>query len=622
MQRGSGKIAHFFRLNRKLLLTNFGTLLVFELLYKISLVLIFRPLLQGLFRLTLRLRGLSYLSDETIGTYLRGPAVWIIFFLLCLGMAYLTLLDLCFIIQCFHASFHGQKTPLPALVRDSAVSAAQIFRVKNWLMILYLLILIPMTQAAVMRGYMAEFSIPEFIGDYITEHTLLMAACIAAWIYLAYICCCWLYSLHGFCLEGRDFREARAESEKLLAGNFWKDLILTALWSAALTAVYYALIMGGSWLVAAANRTFARSDLISSLTLSGISLLMGIVGLLYYCFSLPAVYLFISFLFYMRKEKKGEEIPGPRPVPENALRLTGTGWAKKLYRYRKRIIAVSLAAVLLVGFAASMAEKKGLLDGGSSGDVMVTAHRGYSKQYPENTIPAFKGAVEIGADCIELDVRQTKDEVLVVIHDDNTKRTCGVDLNIWETDYENLKNLDAGSWFDEAYYGTEIPTLEEVVKYAKGKICLNIELKPTGYETENYEADVVEIIEKYHAERWCTVASKDYECLENVKALNEDIETLYITSVSYGDFTSLEAADGFSVEATMLTKQFVESAHEAGKEVQVWTVNTEDSMEQVLELGVDGIITDEPAAAQELIYEQSHTSLWDDYVDRLLELGE
>ena len=78
------------------------------------------------------------------------------------------------------------------------------------------------------------------------------------------------------------------------------------------------------------------------------------------------------------------------------------------------------------------------------------------------------------------------------------------------------------------------------------------------------------------------------------------METLYITSVSFGNFTVMDAADGYSVEASMLTQSFVNRAHRAGKEVYVWTVNSEDSMENVLKMGVDAIITDKPAQAQEI----------------------
>lgn len=118
---------------------------------------------------------------------------------------------------------------------------------------------------------------------------------------------------------------------------------------------------------------------------------------------------------------------------EEAYRLQETGWFRKVYQYRKRIIAIAIAAVLSVSFIYSFAEKKGVLNLGLKQEIQITAHRGYSEQYPENTMPAFQGAVKIGADCIELDVQQTRDGKIIVMHDSNLKRTTGVDKNIWET---------------------------------------------------------------------------------------------------------------------------------------------------------------------------------------------
>ena len=613
------KVVRFLKFAWKLLKYNIGTLLVFEILYKFTMIVVFRPVLMGLWRLSLKVRGLSFLSDETIGIYLKGPAIWIILFLLILGLTFFTLLDISCIITCLHASYRKQKMPLLALLRKGTLAALNIFKQKNWLMILYLLIIIPVTHVVLIKGYVAKFQLPEFIFEYIQSHTLLFIVYIAFWIYIAYRSFHWIYSIHYFCLEKCSFKEARRKSNILLKGKFWKDIGALLIWNGVMIGVYYGVIMGGAYLISAINHTFASSDLFSSLTLSGVSTLLGAMGLLYYVFSLPLVYLCISMLFYYRKAKRREPIMGPYRDLEEAYRLQETGWFRKVYQYRKRIIAMAIVAVLSVSFIYSFAEKKGVLNLGLTREIQITAHRGYSEQYPENTMPAFQGAVKIGADYIELDVQQTRDGKIIVMHDSNLKRTTGVDKNIWETDYEEMRYLDAGSWFDKKYSGTTIPTLEEVLAYTKGKIRLNIELKPTGHE-HDFEQCVVDIVEQYHCEDEVVLSSMKYDCLENIKKINPDIKTVYITSVSLGNFTVLDYADGYSVEAMMLTQKFVNQAHRAGKEVLVWTVNSEDSMERVLEMGVDGIITDKPAAAQRLVYEIDHGDIWDQYIEKLLSL--
>ena len=112
------KIVRFLKFAWKLLKYNIGTLLVFEILYKFTMIAIFRPVLMGLWRLSLRVRGLSFLSDETIGIYLKGPAIWIILLFLILCLTFFTLLDISCIITCLHASYRKQKIPLLALIRS------------------------------------------------------------------------------------------------------------------------------------------------------------------------------------------------------------------------------------------------------------------------------------------------------------------------------------------------------------------------------------------------------------------------------------------------------------------------------------------------------------------------
>lgn len=599
---------------------NFGTLLVFELLYKFALAAVFKPVLSGLMKAALHLQGLSYLSDETFYTFIKAPATWIFLIIIVLGLAFFTLWDICCIIICFHASYRKQKMPLLTLIHRGLKASFRVIYQRNIVMILYLLIIIPMTHAVLMTGYTAEFSVPEFVLDYIFSHMWLKILYIGFWGYLWLRTCHWLYSLHYFCLEKCNFKRARQRSWKLMEGHYWQDLITMVVWNAGVMAAYYGIIFFGSWLISRVNQALENWDMFCSLTLSGISILLDVCGGLFYCFGLPLVFLCISLLFYYRKTEKKESIAPAFENLHEAYRLQETRWAKKLYQYRRRIIALSILIVAGVNFVYSFGDKKGFIEMGIEQNVEVTAHRGYSAAYPENTIPAFKGAIEIGADWIELDVQETADGEVIVMHDSNLKRTTGVDKNIWEVTYDEIKDLDNGSWFDIKYKAVGIPTLEEVLKVTLGKIRLNIEIKPTGHE-KSLEKQVVELIEKYHMENLCVVSSMKYESLQKVKAENPDIETVYITSVSYGNFTVLDDVDGYSVESMMLTASFVKRAHKEGKEVYVWTVNSEDTLSRVVGMGVDKVITDDPVMAKKLIYEEEHSTLWDRYINNLLKIG-
>ena len=603
-----------------LLKLNIGTLLVFELLYKFASMAVFKPLLTGVMKLALKAQGLSYLSDETIGTFIRSPLTWFFLLLIVLGMAFFTLFDICCIITCIHASFRKQAMPLLALMRKGLKTSMRVIYQRNIVMILYLLIIIPMTHALVISGYITKFTVPQFIVDYIMSHTWLAILYIGFWIYIGLRSFHWIYSLHYFCLENCNFKQARKRSWKLQKNHYWTDLIIVLGWSAACIGIYYGAILFGSWLVSRVNQALPTQDLFSSLTLSGISLLMDVCGALFFCFDLPFFFICISLLFYYRKAAAGERIPRVFRDLDNAYRITNTRWVKKIYMYRKRIIALSIVVVIGVNFAYNFADRRGVLHMGLDNPVEVTAHRGYSAAYPENTIPAFKGAIQVGADWAELDVQQTADGEVIVMHDSNLKRTTGLDKEVWQVTWDEIKDLDNGSWFDKKYQTVRIPTLEEVLKVCRGKIHLNIEIKPSGHD-KDLEDQVAKLLKKYHMRDTCVVSSLKYDSLRKIKEADDSIETAYITSVSYGNFTDLEYADGYSVESTLLSKGFVNKAQKAGKQIYVWTVNSEERLKKVVGMGIDNVITDDPVMAKELIYEQEHSTFWDIYVKQLLQIG-
>lgn len=581
---------------------------------------VFKPLLTGVMKLALKAQGLSYLSDETIGTFIRSPLTWFFLLLIVLGMAFFTLFDICCIITCIHASFRKQAMPLLALMRKGLKTSMRVIYQRNIVMILYLLIIIPMTHALVISGYITKFTVPQFIVDYIMSHTWLAILYIGFWIYIGLRSFHWIYSLHYFCLENCNFKQARKRSWKLQKNHYWTDLIIVLGWSAACIGIYYGVILSGSWLVSRVNQALPTQDLFSSLTLSGISLLMDVCGALFFCFDLPLFFICISLLFYYRKAAAGERIPRVFRDLDNAYRITNTRWVKKIYMYRKRIIALSIVVVIGVNFAYNFADRRGVLHMGLGNPVEVTAHRGYSAVYPENTIPAFKGAIQVGADWAELDVQQTADGEVIVMHDSNLKRTTGLDKEVWQVTWDEIKDLDNGSWFDKKYQTVRIPTLEEVLKVCRGKIHLNIEIKPSGHD-KDLEEQVAKLLKKYHMRDTCVVSSLKYDSLRKIKEADDSIETAYITSVSYGNFTNLEYADGYSVESTLLSKGFVNKAQKAGKQIYVWTVNSEERLEKVVGMGIDNVITDDPVMAKELIYEQEHSTFWDRYVKQLLQIG-
>lgn len=600
---------------------NIGTLIVFELLYKLSMILIFRPVLKGLFQLTMKASGLTFLSDETVRDFFEAPQTWILLGIILLCAAFLLLFDICCIITAFHAGYRNQAIPLTTLIVRGAKSAVRIFYEHPVLLVVYLLVIIPLTYSEMISGYVFSWTVPQFIMDYIWGHKGLAVAYVGGMLFVAWKFFPWLYSLHYFTLENCRFKEARQKSRELMHGCMWKDLIVMVCWCVAWLAVYYGITALGGLVIFGINHLFRASDLFSSLTISSFSIFLDVIGVAYYCLAFPMVFLGSSLLFYYHKEKNYEEAAPEFPDLEYEFYIRETNWFHWLLRYRKRIYVTAAAVMIGVTAFLSFADKKGWIDLGTGQNTGVMAHRGYSKKYPENTLESIVGAARIGADFAELDVQQTKDGKVIVMHDHSLERTTGVRKQVWQCTYDEIKNLDNGSWFDKKYSYVRIPTLEQVIRAARGRIRLNIETKPTSHD-KDLEEQVVALIKKYHIENTCVVSSLKYKSIEQVKALDPKITTAYIASIAYGDFTRLKAADAYSIESGMVNRAFVRKAHQAGKEVYAWTVDSEDTMENVIACGVDDIITNEPVEAEKLIYDSRHKTFWDTYMNNLLDAAE
>jgi glycerophosphoryl diester phosphodiesterase len=222
----------------------------------------------------------------------------------------------------------------------------------------------------------------------------------------------------------------------------------------------------------------------------------------------------------------------------------------------------------------------------------ITAHRGSSITAPENTMAAILLAVEEGAHYVEIDVQETKDGVVVLCHDKDLKRVFDMDKGIWEVTYDEIKDLDSGSWFSPEFSDQRICTLDQVIDAVRDKAKLNIEMKFSGHE-QKLAREVVRIVNANAFREQCILTSLDYAGLQRAQAADPKMRTGLIVTSAIGDITRLNA-DLLSVGAKSVNRSLVARAREQGLEVHVWTVNDVALMSTMIEMGVDQIITDAP----------------------------
>lgn len=232
---------------------------------------------------------------------------------------------------------------------------------------------------------------------------------------------------------------------------------------------------------------------------------------------------------------------------------------------------------------------------------LITAHRGSSLSAPENTMAAIRKAIADGADIVEIDVQMTSDGVVVLFHDE-TLGKIGLAGRVSETPFHVIANADAGSWYSPDYAGEPVPTLVQVLTETRGQIMLNIELKMTRPDFPLPEA-VADLLINHDMVDSAIVTSFDRDAIRRVKAVNPSIRTGLIarSKLTPEDFWS-DDHDVLSLKSKLIDRNTVNLAARAGKEIHVWTVNSEKEMKRMLKLGVASIITDDPETLRALIH--------------------
>jgi glycerophosphoryl diester phosphodiesterase len=233
--------------------------------------------------------------------------------------------------------------------------------------------------------------------------------------------------------------------------------------------------------------------------------------------------------------------------------------------------------------------------------VKITGHRGSKVSAPENTLSALRQAIAEGADYAEIDVQTTADGVVVLFHDADLMRVAADNRRLRDINYRELKNIDAGSWFASEFSDERIPTIQEAIDLARGRIKLNIELKFT-WPDPALTGKVANIIHQNGFGSDCVVSSLNFQALTEIKQISPELITGFIVFKVAGNLSRMEA-DFLSISAARATPMLVRQLHRNERAVHVWTVNDFNNVISMIERGVNNIITDYPREVRGFIQE-------------------
>ena len=238
---------------------------------------------------------------------------------------------------------------------------------------------------------------------------------------------------------------------------------------------------------------------------------------------------------------------------------------------------------------------------------MIYGHRGASGAAPENTMEAYRVALEQqGADGVEIDVHYSRDGELVVMHDFDLSRTTDGSGMIYEKTLMELKKLSAGAHFaGGGFEQARIPTLEEVLEYIKARGSrINIELKAGSFFYPHIEEKVISLVHRYGLAERTLLSSFDHCAMQLAKEIDPEMKTGLLTScrmVDTAQYVSHVGADAYNALFAALTSDVAAQLREAGLQMNCYTPNTPKEIAAMAKLGVDILITNYPDVARETV---------------------
>ncbi len=560
-------------------------LALYETFYRILTAAVIGPLLAAGLTLLLRLTGDTAVTNQDIAAFLLHP-IGLVGLLITaavvtavLFVEWAGLFDLLDIIGA-----GGRRTATITLVRS--MRKLPDFAVLGVLQLgIGAVAAVPFAVAIflVQRKFLGAHDINYYLAghlDQLAPALLIVVPVLAVFAFIAvrlYIQ--WIFALPMVMLDGLSPRQALRKSKALTRGYKFRIAVALGIWW-----VICLVVLG---LAGALFRWIG--GLILDLTPARLGPQLVLLSIVF------AGHLVIAFAFssigvtgHVALAWRFFRLARPRQASPAAINPDG-------YRFRSAVWIGLAAFALLIGVGAFRLVRAPV----DPHPVAIMAHRGASHYAPENTRASIREAVNQRADGAEIDVQTTSDGVVVLLHDGDLMRVANDPRKLADLTYAELKQVDVGTHFDPTFAGERAPTLAQAMDATGGKITLNIEVKYNG-PNPGLPAAVVEVIRKKRFADRCIISSLNAAGAAEVKALMPELEVGVITAAYLGDLAGA-GWDFISAERGVATRSFVKSVHRHGKEIYVWTVNDPNQMVHFITLGVDGILTDDPATLRELV---------------------
>ncbi len=566
----------------------------FELLYKLAFVVIIWPVCSLLWRIGLKISGIGYVSLDRMTRAMFNPVIIITMLIIGCVLVFTLIYEISVLLISYKYSYFNKKLSFTQMLVLGVEKTINIFRPYNLIIIFVSVCLLCLMNYTMDSSITKAIKIPEYIQMYIDSKQVLNITLkiIFLVVFLANISLLFIYNC--FFYENKRAVGAIKESIGLTKKRYFR-VLKNFLGIKFLLSLAVGLLIGMAIIIyVIIMYLYLHNNAVVAILWTLYTIFTPIFGGVFTSLTVVVDFAVISSMYYKYSNNHDDTFSKREKRKEYRL-LAFVAKGKGLFKFL--IIIGSLLTIVVIFIISYVVFDSNIYDDLYS-KIEITAHRGNSTVTMPNTIPAFKEAIKEGADYGELDVRETRDNVIVVTHDASLKEMTGQDINVRDLTYDELQKIPC---IEVNGNKCTVPKLEDVIKVCKGKIKLNIEIKTGNNDSENFVPDVVKVIEDTNFVDKCVVTSLDYGALIKVKECNPKIKTGYIMAVAMGEFYNLPNVDFFSMESTFVNGRVVDRAHKLNKQIYVWTVNDSDSLKKCVDLEVDNIITDNVAGAKSVI---------------------
>lgn len=569
--------------------------LLIHLIINGLIFIILGPLAGALLQLVVAFSGDVALSDQDILMFLLKPVAFLPMLIVASIFSVIVFLEHAALLT---LAYYGQDNRViggARLLTFLVQRSTSLFSLALRILVRVLLILLPfgLLLLLVYKVLLGEYDINYYLSEKPAEFVqaaLLGGLIVVGLVFVSMrVFIDWAFCLPLLLINGVSPAKAMTESQeaarehRLQIGAWLAGWAIFSLLGAAAVGAF--MVVSGKLLLPLALNSFNKMLLV----LSAMSVVATILNMGVAWISSSFLSLVISSLF----QKRGIDCSsGWLPAEGNATSLSS------FFTWRR------LTWVLLAGLVFAALTVNSLLDRVLLEDrTEVMAHRGASAMAPENTLAAIQAAIDAGAHWVEIDVQETADDEIVVIHDSDLKKIAARPLKVADSSLAELQQVDIGTWFSADFSDQRIPTLKSVLELCKDRIGVNIELKYYGRE-RRLEQSVAEIVEAMGMRDQVMLMSLNYVGIKRMRELRPAWTLGLLSSVALGNLNELDV-DFLALNAKSASRPRIRNTQGRGKQVMVWTVNDAVGMSVMFSRGVDAIITDEPALAVSILEQRA-----------------